>query len=175
VPGWRKPLNANPLGGGELELHDELLTVAELAIGIAGFAAVVTAFSTRGRLHPHDIARFRTLIVNAGVAAILGFVPSLLLAMGYSDTSLWRAASLVMIAFAVLSWVGSSLQARGVPTSVATLPILSLGVLNLLLQAANSSGLIWRPSGAAYLAGTLVWLAATVAIFVVIVVDRPAA
>jgi len=160
-----------------LELHDELLTVAELAIAIAGFAAVVTAFTTRGRLHAHDIVRFRTLILTTGVAAGLAFVPSLLFSMGYSDATLWQIASTVMITVALLSWAASWLQARGVqePPSLATPPIVALGILNLILQGVNVTGLAWTPGGAAYLAGTLVWLSATVAIFVAIVVKRPAA
>lgn len=160
-----------------MELQDELLTVAELAITIAGFAAVVTAFTTRGSLHANDIARFRILILCAGVAAALAFVPSLLFSLGYSGAGLWGTASAVMVVVALVSWAASRMQGRGEPSGspAAMLAVASLGIFNLVLQVANATGLIWTPGGAAYLAGILIWLAVTVAFFVVIVVYRPAA
>ena len=47
------------------EGREELLTVAELAIGIAGFAGVIAAFLQRGGLHPVDRGRFVTLLSAA--------------------------------------------------------------------------------------------------------------
>lgn len=61
-----------------MELRDELMTVAELAVGIAGFSAVVVAFLHGGHLNENESTRFRALIVTAGCTVGLAFVPSLL-------------------------------------------------------------------------------------------------
>jgi len=82
-----------------------------------------------------------------------------------------------MVVVALVSWAASRMQGRGEPSGspAAMLAVASLGIFNLVLQVANATGLIWTPGGAAYLAGILIWLAVTVAFFVVIVVYRPAA
>ncbi len=81
-----------------MELRDELLTVAELAVGIAGFSAIVAAFFRGRRLSNVDIERFRGLLVVAGSAVALAFIPSLLESSGFSGSTLWRVASGLMIA-----------------------------------------------------------------------------
>jgi hypothetical protein len=88
-----------PLGGVTvMDLRDELLTVAELAVGIAGFSAIVAAFSRQGEYHEADVARFRLLFTAAAAAVGLAFVPGLLSDSDFSGQSLWRIASAIMIA-----------------------------------------------------------------------------
>jgi hypothetical protein len=168
-----------------MELRDELLTVAELAIGIAGFSAVVAAFSARGHLHESDLYRFRGLIVIAATAAGLAFVPSLLSSSGVSGPTLWSTASAIMIVawFAAVIPFGLLMrnlrrdpeQDPNVVPSPAAIALLAVPtVSNLLVQTSNVFGVGGESSGAPYLFGTLVWLWAAGVLFVGIVTRRPA-
>lgn len=61
-----------------MEGADELLTIAELSIGIAGFSGVVAAFLQNGGLHPFDRSRFINLFSLSFSTLIPAFVPLLL-------------------------------------------------------------------------------------------------
>jgi hypothetical protein len=164
-----------------MEFRDELLTVAELAIGIAGFSAVVAAFSRQDRLHELDAGRFLTLVVIAASAVVLAFLPSLLHGSGYSGPALWRAASGLMVVFWVASMVPYAQQISRlrradseITPSIGTIAALTVpSVANLGLQVTNVSGSFWASGGAPYLFGTLVWLWAAGVLFVGIVIYRP--
>ena len=54
-----------------MEGVDALPTIAEMAIGLAGFSAVVAAFTIRGELSQTDRSRFLLLFTTAFVAALL--------------------------------------------------------------------------------------------------------
>jgi hypothetical protein len=165
-----------------MDFRDELLTVAELAIGIAGFSAVVAAFAHRGDLHERDIDRFRILVTSAGSAVILAFVPSLLSVLSLSTENLWRSASVLMIIAGIGGMTPFLLRIRrerrqgtAGPGSGfgVTLAIAIPSVANLLLQSANASGIFWSPNGALYLFGTLVWLWSAGVMFIDVVANRP--
>ena len=82
---------------------DALLTIAEMAIALAGFSAVVAAFARQGALSPEDRSRFVWLFSTAFVAALLAFVPVLLIEANFEPPELWRCASGVML----LAWFAS--------------------------------------------------------------------
>ncbi len=162
---------------------DALLTIAEMAIGVAGFSAVVAAFSGPRSLTVNDRRRFVWLFANAFVAALLAFVPVLLHEGGLSGAALWRGASACMVAVWVVAaagWVVGEVRQEKAGAEdgkgfwqgpFALVP----SFLNFLLQLANAVGLFWEPSAAAYLGGTLVWLYAAALPFMSIVLERPSA
>lgn len=84
-----------------MEAADELLTLAELAIGLAGFSGVVVAFAHQGELTPLDRWRFAGLLSLSMGAAVAAFVPSIFHHLGFSGAPLWRASSLTFLAFAL--------------------------------------------------------------------------
>ncbi|MFV1979011.1 MAG: hypothetical protein ACC649_06630, partial [Myxococcota bacterium] len=98
------------MDGVVVEFREELLTVAELAVGIAGFSAVVAAFSRRDTYDYRDVVRFLILFTTAGVAIALAFVPSILSDLGLSGPRLWRTASLIMIAAWFAQMIPSTLR-----------------------------------------------------------------
>lgn len=151
-----------------------------LAIGIAGFSAVVAAFTIRGELDPQDRARFVWLFSTAFAAALLCFVPVVLAEVGLAGASLWRASSGIMIAVWLLTMgIFASNRARERRDSPAAARYFGQGpfllvpsILNLGLQIANVSGVVWEPSAAAYIIGALVWLYAAALVFISIVIER---
>jgi len=164
-----------------MSFEGALFTIAEMAIGVAGFSAIVAAFTGQGPLTPTDRRRFVWLFTNSFVAALLAYVPVLLSEASLSETDLWRASSAFMClvwAVAAIVWIIDEVRnkepdaprARGVwQGPLALVP----SFLNFLLQLSNVFGLIWEPSGAAYTAGTLVWLYVGAITFVSIVLERP--
>ena len=166
-----------------MSAEDALLTVAEMAIAVAGFSAIVAAFSGSGRLVATDRRRFVWLFANAVVAGFLAFVPVLLQEATFSGVKLWQYSSAAMClawAIAAALWVSDEVRAKrprpSEPAGFWQGPLaLVPSFLNFVLQAVNALGLLWEPSSAAYLAGTLVWLYGAVLPFLSIVLERPAA
>ena len=158
-----------------------LLTVAELAVAVAGFSVVISVFITRGRLTQIDRSRFIWLFTTALITALLAFLPIILNQAGLSGEILWQSASSIMIAVWFMSfipWVVLTLRKRrarlnapigyGEPFSLVIPASFNLGI-----QIANTGGWFWAPSSAYYLFGTLVWLYAAALVFVAIFLHRP--
>ena len=80
-----------------MEASDELLTIAELAIGIAGFSGIIAAFLQGGGLHPFDRFRFVNLFITVFAALVLAFLPLLLDGFISPEEKLWRISSGAMI------------------------------------------------------------------------------
>jgi hypothetical protein len=77
---------------------EALYNIAEIAVGLAGFAGVVLAIS-RGReeLVSYDAFRVFQLLANAISAMLLALVPIALYAAGVPMEDTWRASSGVMV------------------------------------------------------------------------------
>jgi hypothetical protein len=58
-----------------MEASNELLVVAELAIGLAGFSGVVVAFRRNGGLRAPERFLFIALFTSSLSAGFLAFVP----------------------------------------------------------------------------------------------------
>lgn len=162
-----------------MSTSDALLTVAEIAIALAGFSAVVAAFVREGELSRDDRVSFAWLFTTAFVAALLAFVPTLLAEASVEE--IWRSSSRVM----VLAWLASMglwvylrfvewRSADASPLRFSEGPLMVVPALcNLALQCANGWGDWWAPNGAVYLLGTLVWLYTAALMFMSIVLERP--
>lgn len=167
-----------------MDFRDDLLTEAELAIGIAGFSAVVGTFAHRGDLQTRDVDRFRILVTSAGAAVILSFLPSLLSGLGLSEAALWRAASGLMVVAGLGGMIPFLIRVlterrnldQGIKVSTGVVvAIVAPSVANIFIQAGNALTTFWTPSGAPYLFGVLVWLWSAGAMFIDIVANRPQA
>ncbi len=159
---------------------DALLAIAEMAIGLAGFSAVVGAFTRHGELSRPDRYRFFWLFATAFVAALLAFVPVVIMEAGYSGPWVWRTASAIMVGIWLIqigAWLVVLPRTRRDPEmgppGFSQGPLLVVpSVINLALQLANASGIAWEPSAAPYILGTLVWLYAAALVFMAIVLER---
>jgi hypothetical protein len=184
VQGRATPLNADPLGGRSAVVgSDELLTIAEISVGIAGFSGVVAAFLQREQLHRLDQARFVNLFVVAFATLFLAFVPLTFSHAGLSGMALWRWSSAAMVAVWLLNtWITVffvypvirqqfSGTTRRVPSAMVGVP----SALNLMVQILNLAGWFWEPGFLAFLFGLFVYLYCAAALFVYIVIYRPPA
>jgi hypothetical protein len=168
------------LGGeGEVDGHDELLTIAEISIGLAGFSGVIAVFIQRGGLPLADRLRFLALFVTAFTALVLAFLPIVLAYSGFKDQDIWQISSgtMVLIGFvALLTYPFAVRTIRKEIEETSLLPhvlfLVPAGV-HLVVQLANAGGWIWQPNFVPYLIGMLFYLYAAGLFFVIIVLFRP--
>jgi hypothetical protein len=162
-----------------LEGRDELLTVAEIAVGIAGFSGVVAAFTQQGSLTPADRLRFLAVFVTAFSAVLLAFLPIALSYSGVGSPGVWRWSSLIMLGWSLMGLAPYPHGVRRVRRELESrqlLPIALFAVptaLNLGAQLLNAGGWMWKPSLVPYLFGMLVYLYVAGLFFVLIVLFRP--
>lgn len=87
-----------------MDQTEVLLTVAEVALGLAGFSGVMTAFRQRpGQLTAVEIYRLAVLPGASFGAMFLAFLPLALEQLGINGASVWSSASSVMAAFSVIA------------------------------------------------------------------------
>jgi len=87
-----------------MEEKELLLTIAQTALGIAGFSGVMSAFMKRpGKLTTVEAYRVGVLLGISFSAMFLAFLPLLLGAMGSTVPRLWVVASAAMAAFSIVA------------------------------------------------------------------------
>ena len=161
-----------------MEGSDELLTIAELAVGLAGIAGLVVAFTRHGKLLPTDRFRFISLFSQALFVAVLAFVPFGFHHAGKVGPAVWSASSGVMVVLWVVTawWMGFHLrpdfsQAENLPKSLAV-AFYGPPTFNLLLQIANFVGWPMEPGVLLYLVGLLIWLSVPALLFAALILYR---
>ena len=161
-----------------MEGSDELLTIAELAVGLAGFAGLVVAFTHHGRLRPGDRFRFIVLFSQALFVAALAFVPFGFHNAGQIAPALWSNSSGVAVVVWVCAswWVTVHLRTEfsageDLPRSFLAV-LVGLPTFNLLLQIANFFGWPMEPGALPYVAGLLLWLSVPALLLVTLILYR---
>jgi hypothetical protein len=124
-------------GLGTEPVVSALELVAEISIGLIGFAGVVATFA-RSRMPP-AVRSFRVtaLMLNGATALIGSLLPIVLLNYGITPSATWVAAGGVVIAWqaAVLAWAAATLRElfrNGQIPRKVTLVVLSLASMVLL-------------------------------------------
>ena len=141
-----------------MEASDELLTIAELAIGLAGFSGVVVAFTQRGALRQTDLFRFIALFSLALAALVLAFVPFGFHHAGQSGTAIWRGSSAIMLVFTICSFwlLGVRFSPEFPADEQLSRPVSVLvygpALLSVVFQGANLVGWPMEPGPLLYLA-----------------------
>jgi hypothetical protein len=159
-----------------MEASDELLTIAELAIGLAGFSGVAVVFRGQGGLRLVDRFRFLAVLSQSLAVLILAFVPFGFHHAGQTGQALWMGSSAVMVVFWLLAaWIlgfrfrpDFSVQDEQLPKSVEA-AIWCIATLNLLLAVANLVGWPLRSGALFYLAALICWLMITGFLFATLV------
>jgi hypothetical protein len=154
---------------------EALSTLAEVAIGLAGFSGIATAL--RGsQLHPADVWRTLALLVISFLVLFLSLVPYAFIAFGFGDSTLWRVSS--AFGFILLPASGIPLL-RLRPPDFSSVPYHYLspyfGAVNGGVLVAFGVNLMALGSFGVYFAGLLVLLAMAAVQFVLIIVARPSA
>ncbi len=144
---------------------EALSTIAELALGLAGFTGIVAVFGRRpGRLRPVEAYRLVILLSISCGAMFLALLPFALHRTGLEGETLWAVASGALAAYTVLflGWMFSPTRRflRDSPEifDKGLLMFLILAhLVNFTVQLLNAFGVFGRPSLGIYLFG-LMWL-----------------
>lgn len=163
------------IAGGEV-----LLTMAEVAVGLAGFSGVVAAFSrTREDFAPEDRVRFLMLVGGTFFVILLAFVPFLLDLGGMPEEETWRWSSGAWL----LGFMGCTpflvagrrvIMRRGRPApGWSVLLIAAASVSAALAQLGNALGWPYAPGPVPFLLGLMVGLVGSGSIFVYLVLIQP--
>ena len=156
---------------------DELLTIAELAVGLAGFAGVVVAFTRRGKLKGAERHRFANLFSQALFGTALCFVPFAFHHAGQVGPALWSASSGVMVVLWVCGalWRGShppDISSEEMPPRAFIVALVGLPIFNLLLQIANFVGWPMESGVLSYMLGLLIWISFPALQFAILILYR---
>ena len=155
-------------------------TLAEVALGIAGFGGVVVAFRDRSHgWHPADSARVLSLLLTSFGALFLSLLPSGLALAHITSPTIWRVGSACMILILIL-WIAviprrMLRDARPVLFPPAILiPVQVLNLANLTSQIANVIGAPYQPNAWTYYFGIVWMLCFSALIFGRVIFARPA-
>ena len=153
------------------------MAVAEVSLGLAGFAGVIAALHLRERWHPLDAWRTISLLGAGFSALILSLLPLALHSFGVSESTIWRVCSGAMATFNVAgAGVGRHYQPdpETIPhyTALASF-FMSLVVVNTLVQVSNTFAFLIPGVFGAFFVGLLLHLIYGAVQFVVIIFLRP--
>jgi hypothetical protein len=126
--------------------HDYLITVAQIAIAIAGFSSIVEALSTRHMNHWTDEERykFRLLLQVSAVAMFSALLPMILVQI-LDEPTAWRVALLIYGVVHLMD-IGSFVikLPAGVPSFVKITLGIGLTIIfsQLFIAISNQSSLV---------------------------------
>ena len=131
-----------------------LFPLAEIAVALAGFSAIVVIFRRRdsGKWRAGDADRFHGMVLHAVAATFFCLLPSIIGIFVESTQFVWNICSAVL-GLQIVTHV--ALVLRFTSTSGASRAILPLGFVAATLQACNLLGLGFDHDFAPYLFGVL--------------------
>lgn len=159
---------------------NELILIAELALGYAGFMAIFLIFARRkGHFNLADAFRIRSIIAASFFALFGSLLPLLLNLYGYEGSSLWSMSSTVtaFVGMAIIlpmiylhiSMNSDDLEEVGRFYSIAAWGLVASGEL---LVAFNALGFLGQPSAAIYVTAMVSLLGVATVNFVAITFRR---
>jgi hypothetical protein len=150
-----------------VEPSDSLLSVAEIALGLAGFGGIFMALGRgAGRRHPADNYRLILLLSTALSTLVLSLFPVAFDALGLAPVLVWRLSSgLLATLLATLLYAVYRMRRRNLAEiregEAANVAAVIWVVTSALLVAAvlDAAGLTGLPPGGVFLAGLLLLVA----------------
>jgi len=130
-----------------MEHRDTLLTIAEIAVALAGFASIVSVIARRARLR----MMLEVALRNAGFAVL----PLPFLQLAPSDPTVWRISSGVYVVVALIYGAIRLRAQRGLNPRWFTISVQSLLAMTTIASLANVLGLGGANAFSLYLASLL--------------------
>jgi hypothetical protein len=149
-----------------LEASDTLLTLAEISLGLAGFAGIVMVFGRGpGALPAADSLRLAALVGASFGTLFFSLIPIALGFVGVAEPELWQWSSAIMVAVIVPAHLIGALRIRRIAAEMFEVtPVYLLGIGaclllgNLIAQLCNCLGVASFPNFGVYLFGLIVYL-----------------
>jgi hypothetical protein len=170
VIGCGQPCHAG--GPRALDGADTLHSLAEIAIGLAGFSAIVVIFKRRdrGTWLPEHADRFHGMVVHSMVAALFAFLPEGVAAFTDDPAAIWGLSSALLGAqalahTALVLGLATTQPLQKVWVGAAGAAVVVLQGLNALGLAgfdrepgAYVIGVLWHLATAGFLFVMLIWV-----------------
>jgi hypothetical protein len=164
-----------------IDLAGALLTFAQVAIGLAGFSAILVALS--GKPHqwtPVDAFRIRNILAFSFQSVFLSLVPFVLAFFSLPQSTVWRV-SLLILAIATLGGVllvvsgvyRLSPPERAVLNAVVVSTVIAILCFMAAVELLAAFGIVHRASGVFFL-GLVVLLGISTALVARFLFARPA-
>jgi hypothetical protein len=164
-----------------IDVPNALLTLAQVAIGLAGFATILVALSGKPHQWTHvDAFRIRSILGFSFLSVFLSLVPFVLAFFSLPESTVWKV-SLLIIAITTLS--GVLLVLRGVyrlsrpERAVLRLLVVSMVTATLFITAVvellGAFGIV-RPAPGVFFLGMVVLLGISTVLVARFLFARPA-
>jgi hypothetical protein len=162
-----------------MEEGENLRTLAEVAIALAGFTGVVAVLGrrARGAWAPLELLRLHVLLATSVGVLMLSFIPALLEALNVSGPPLWQIANLIQVVghsagVVVLGGRARKLDASQWPREerLWALVLTPISLSLILAQVLNAWGLLAGFGFFIYFFGLLYLLLVAVLNFVLLLV-----
>jgi hypothetical protein len=162
-----------------MEEGENLRTLAEVAIALAGFTGVVAVLGRRasGAWPPLDLLRLHMLLATSVGVLMLSFIPALLEALNISGTSLWQIANFIQLVIHSAGLVVLAGRVRKLDASqwprverLWTLILIPISLSLILAQLLNVLGALAGIGFFIYFSGLLYLLLVAVLHFVLLLV-----
>jgi len=138
------------------------LTLAEVGIGLTGFAGIVLALTRHDApLSSGHAVLVRELILNSLAVVLLALLPVGLMLLELRSSSIWRGSSAFHAALIFfVAWPSLATQVRALAPDqrdpITYLVIVALGSAAVVCQCLNSSAILFEPSVGVYFFGVCV-------------------
>jgi hypothetical protein len=122
-------------------------TIAQVAIGLAGFSGVFVALTQRGGFEPADRFRLQFLLFASMGALFLALLPSALFARSWSDETAWRVLGWGTTAFTTLglTFIAGAVRLRRDYPGVFSVGAMATQTVLILLAIALSVDVLRVP------------------------------
>jgi hypothetical protein len=152
---------------------DEIRTLAEIAVALAGFTGIVVALERRSSsAHTGtNRARLRELLLASLGVVFFAFLPTLLAGAGVDDRWAYRASQVPFVAYHVLLMALFFRSASLTQLALTEWLPLPLALGTILLQLATAFGLLSNQLYVVYLLGLLWFLFIACINFVLLLLD----
>ncbi len=162
-----------------MEASDQLVLMAELGIGYAGFLAIFLAFTRQqGVFSPPDSLRVRAMLLASFLAIFGAIAPLSLVLFSIPETVIWRVAGVgFLVGQLLVYWNVAAHQLSMEPGDRKNVGPDSffgwfLAGLASLLLVINAAGLVWQPSAHLHVVSIVCMLGICTTAFVAIAFHR---
>jgi hypothetical protein len=161
-----------------LEASNQLVLMAELGIGYAGFLAIFLAFTRQQEaFSPADSLRVRGMLLASFLAILGAIAPLTLVLFPMSEPLVWRLAGLGLLAGQLLVYWNVaanqlSIEPEGRLEGFDGTIAWCLGALGSLLLVLNATGLLSEPSAHLHVLSIVCMLGICTTAFVTIAFHR---
>jgi hypothetical protein len=164
-----------------IDVANALLTVAQVAIGIAGFSAILVALSGKPHLWtPVDAFRIRNILAFSFQSVFLSLVPFVLALFSLREPAIWQVSLLILamasLADVVLVLTGVyrlSPSERAVLKAVVVSTVVAILWFMAAVELFAAFGIV-RPASAVFFLGLVVLLGVSTVLVARFLFARPA-